>query len=107
MAARSFGAATTAGALALCGGATLAQGDPEQGEKVFNKCKACHAVDEPQNRLGPHPVGLLSRAAGSVEGFRYSAATKEASITRNADTTAEYVADPRGFIHKDALAANG
>jgi cytochrome c len=41
--------------------AALAQGDAAQGEKVFNKCKACHAVDEPQNKVGPHLVACLER----------------------------------------------
>ena len=59
-------------ALALMAGAGTAdaQGDPEKGEKVFNKCKACHVVDKEQNRVGPHLVGIFGRPAGSVEGFK-------------------------------------
>ena len=61
-------------------GAAQAQGDPEQGEKVFNKCKAYHAADEAKNRIGPHLVGIFGRTAGSVEGFAYSDAMKSAGI---------------------------
>jgi cytochrome c len=98
MVARYLGTAIVAGALALGSAAALAQGDATQGEKVFNKCKACHAVDEPQNKVGPHLVGVFGRTAGSVEGFRYSDALKESGIVWDEETIAEYVADPRGYI---------
>ncbi len=52
--------------------------DPElvaKGEKVFRKCKACHQVgDSAKNRTGPVLNGIVGRAAGTVEGFRYSKA---------------------------------
>ena len=34
-------------------------GDAEKGKKFFNKCKACHGVDEGgKNKLGPN-FGIL------------------------------------------------
>jgi cytochrome c len=107
MVARHLPTAIVAGAVALASAAALAQGDPAQGEKVFDKCKACHAVDEPQNKVGPHLVGLLGRKAGSVEGFRYSQALKESGITWNEQTIAEYMADPRGYIKGNRMAFAG
>ena len=45
----------------------------EAGEKVFRKCKACHAVgDGAKNKSGPHLNALLGRTMGSVDGFGYS-----------------------------------
>jgi cytochrome c2 len=108
MVARHLPTAIVAGAIALASAAALAQGDPAEGEKVFNsKCKACHAVDEPQNKVGPHLVGVFGRKAGSVEGFRYSPALKESGITWNEQTIAEYVADPRGYIKGNRMAFAG
>ena len=107
MVARYLGTAIVAGALALASTAALAQGDAEQGEKVFNQCKACHAVDEPQNKVGPHLVGIIGRPAGSVEGFKYSDALKESGITWNEETIAAYVADPRGYIKGNRMAFAG
>jgi cytochrome c len=107
MVARSFGTAVVAGALALISTAALAQGDPAHGEQVFNKCKACHAVDEPQNKVGPHLVGVFGREAGSVEDFRYSNALKESGITWNEETIAAFVADPRGYIKGNRMAFAG
>lgn len=104
---RYLGAGVVAGALALSSSIALADGDPEDGAKVFNKCKACHVVDEPQNRVGPHLVGLFGRQAGSVEDFRYSDAMQESGVTWNEETIAEYVADPRGYIKGNRMAFAG
>ena len=49
-----------------------AAGDPEAGEKVFRKCQACHEGKAPRNKVGPQLVGSVGRAAGTVEGFKYS-----------------------------------
>lgn len=43
------------------------------GEKVFKKCAACHKVGEgAKNGTGPMLNGIVGRAAGTVEGFKYS-----------------------------------
>jgi cytochrome c len=107
MVARYLSTAIVAGALALSSTAALAQGDAAEGEKVFNKCKACHAVDEPQNKIGPHLVGIFGRPAGSVEDFRYSDAMKESGVTWNDETIAAYLADPRGYIKGNRMALAG
>jgi cytochrome c len=49
----------------------FAAADPAAGEKVFGKCKSCHAVDG-KNKTGPHLNGVVDRMHGSVEGFAYS-----------------------------------
>jgi cytochrome c len=107
MIARYLGAGALAGILALSSSVALAQGDAEKGEKVFNKCKACHVVDEPKNRVGPHLVGIFGRPAGSVEDFKYSDAMKESGVTWNEETIAAYLADPRGYIKGNRMAFAG
>ena len=87
--------------------AALAQGDPEQGEKVFNKCKVCHVADEEENKIGPTLVGIFGRPAGSVEGFKYSDAMKESGVTWDEETLAAYVADPKGYIQGNKMAFPG
>ena len=48
-------------------------GDADAGEKVFRKCKACHAVgDGAENKIGPVLNGIVDRPIASVEGFEYS-----------------------------------
>ena len=79
-------------------GGAYGQGDPEAGAKVFNKCKACHAVDEEQNKVGPHLVGIIGRPAGSVEDFKYSDAMAESGIVWEDETIAAYLKDPKGYV---------
>ncbi|MEX3007841.1 c-type cytochrome [Hoeflea sp. TYP-13] len=54
-------------------GPAFADGDVAKGEKVFKKCKACHAVgDGAKNKVGPHLNGIVDNTIGSVEDFKYS-----------------------------------
>ena len=51
-----------------------------EGETVFKKCKSCHQVGEgAKNRSGPVLTGIVGSPAGSVDGFRYSNALKNAA----------------------------
>lgn len=60
----------------------FAEGDAEKGEKVFKKCKACHAVGEDaKNKVGPHLNGIIGAPAGQNADFKYS----EALTTMAAD----------------------
>src|SRR3546814_1585273 len=49
-----------------------AQDDAAKGKKVFQKCRACHAVEPGKNKIGPTLHGVSGRKAGSVEGFNRS-----------------------------------
>ncbi len=52
----------------------------QSGEKVFKKCKSCHQIGEgAKNRSGPMLTGVMGRAFGTVDGFKYSGVFKEAS----------------------------
>lgn len=53
----------------------FADGDLKKGEKVFKKCKSCHAVGEgAKNKVGPPLNGIIGAEIASVEGFKYSKA---------------------------------
>ena len=69
------------------------------GEKVFKKCKACHQVgDGAKNRSGPQLNGLMGRAIGGVDGFKYSKTMGSMGGEWNAETLAAFLADPRGYV---------
>jgi cytochrome c len=94
--------------VALASGSVLAQeGDPAAGEKVFNKCKACHVLDEQKNRVGPYLLGVIGRPAGTAEGFTYSSAMKDSGIVWDEETIAEYVADPKSYVPGNRMAFPG
>lgn len=85
-----------------------ASGDAQAGEKVFNKCKACHVITDADGetivkggRTGPNLYGIYNRTAGSVEDFRYGDSLVEAGengLEWNEEEFAGYVADPKGFL---------
>jgi cytochrome c len=85
-------------------------GDAAAGQKVFNKCKACHVVDEEKNRVGPHLVHIIGREIAAVDGFKYSKAMAEFGADGNVwdvPTLSEYLAAPRKLIKGTKMAFAG
>ncbi len=102
-----------AAVLLLAGmGSALAQdGDVEKGEKVFKKCKACHTVGEgAKNKVGPLLNGIVGRAWGTIEGFKYSkdllAQAEEGKVWDDATLDA-YLKKPKDVIPKGKMAFPG
>lgn len=88
----------TIAVFAILAGAASA-GDPAEGQKVFNKCRACHTVGEnAKNGVGPLLNGLFGRKAGTIEGFKYSDANKSSGVTWDEKNFAEYIKDPKKFM---------
>jgi cytochrome c len=84
--------------------------DAEAGKKVFSRCKACHTVDAPTNKVGPHLDGIVGRKAASLPNFVYSDAMKakgaEGLVWDEANLTS-YLTDPKGFIPGNKMAFAG
>jgi cytochrome c len=87
--------------------AAQALGDAQRGAQVFAQCKICHSLEAGKNMLGPSLHGLIGRKAGSVPGYAYSPAMKNANVTWNDDTLSKYLADPKAFIPGDKMAFPG
>jgi cytochrome c len=83
-------------------GGALAQGDVALGEQVFKKCTVCHAVgDGAKNKVGPQLNGVLGRTAGTLEGFNYSQAIKDAGaggLVWTPETVGEFLTKPKDFV---------
>ena len=107
MTTRCLGVWVAAGLVALASSAALAEGDPEQGAKVFNKCKACHVANEEKNRVGPHLVGIVGRPAASVADYKYSAAMAESGIVWDEEILDQYLASPKDVVPGGKMAFAG
>lgn len=102
--------AVSAFALALVAtGATNAYAqDVAAGEKAYAKCRACHQVGEKaRNVVGPILNGLFGRKSGTVPGYNYSKANKEANIVWTPENFAEYIRNPRAAMPGNKMAFAG
>jgi cytochrome c len=82
-------------------------GDVQRGAQVFAQCKICHSLEAGKNVVGPSLHGLIGRKAGSVPGYAYSPAMKNANVTWNDDTLSKYLVDPKAFIPGDKMVFAG
>ena len=86
--------------------------DPAAGEKVFNKCKACHAIGEgATNKVGPQLNGIVGRKAASIETFSgYGEGLKELAaggLVWDEAKLTDYLRDPKAFNPKTKMAFVG
>ncbi len=86
-------------------------GDAKKGEKVFNKCKACHAVGEDaKNKVGPVLNGIVDAPAGRTEDFKYSKALielAEGGLVWDEETLSAYLTDPKEVIPGGSMSFAG
>jgi len=85
----------------------LAECDPAAGQKVYNKCRACHSLEPGVQLMGPSLHGVLGRPAGAVEGFYYSPAMAKADLVWNAQNLDAFLAEPQTFIPGNVMPFSG
>ena len=93
-------------ALAVSAG-NAAAADAAKGKKVYNKCKACHALKAGKNKVGPTLHGLFGRKAATIPGFKYSKAMKASGVTWDEESLRAYLKKPRKFIKGTRMAFAG
>lgn len=80
----------------------LAEGDAKKGEKIFRKCKACHAVGEDaKNKVGPVLNGIIGKPAALNPDFKYSKAMIEAGengLVWEPDSLAVFLTKPKDLV---------
>jgi len=75
-----------------------AEGDASRGEKRFEECVACHALEKDKESVGPSLYGVFGRKAGEGGDFRYSPALKRSGITWDAHTIETFITDPQAVV---------
>ena len=85
-----------------------AAADPVRGERVFQRCYACHSVVAGEGRLpGPSLHCLFGRRAGTQSGFEFSPAMIEAGSAKGLvwtrATLDAFLADPSSLVPGTAM----
>jgi cytochrome c len=103
-----------AAALAVLGApgpVTAQEGKAEDGAEVFKKCRACHDVGpDAKNKVGPLLNNIVGRKAGTIEGFAYSEANKNAGgkgLTWTEGVLLKYLENPLVFMPGTKMAFAG
>ena len=95
---RSLAALTLALLVGLWWGSASAQ----EGERVFQRCYACHSFDPAERGLsGPTLRGIFGRRAGTLDGFDYSQPLREAGrhgLVWSAETLDRFLEDPEALV---------
>ena len=94
-------------AVCLLGVASAEAADSAKGKKVFNRCKACHSLEAGKKKVGPSLHGVFGRTSGTLEGFKFSKAMKEAAIVWNDETIGAYLKAPKAYIKGNKMAFAG
>ena len=81
------------------------------GEGLWRQCRSCHTVEEGgRNGTGPNLYNVVGRAAGSVEGVRYSNPMQAAAadgLVWTPETLDEFLADPRSYMRGTRMSFRG
>jgi cytochrome c len=103
--------AAAAVTLALCVPVQAFAQDAAKGEVTFKKCQICHEVGPAAKvKVGPILNDVIGRKAGTLPGFAYSPAMKEAGekdLTWSDENIGKYLENPREFVPKNKMAFVG
>ena len=83
----------------------LASADVGRGARAFNKCAACHRLEDGANGTGPHLYEIVGRPKSAVDGFGYSGALGEGEWT--AENLSAFIESPRSYAPGTSMAFAG
>ena len=93
-------------------GAVHAQGNAENGEDIFKKCRACHLVGEgAKDTVGPNLNGVIGRKAATGETYKtYSDNIKDLGakgMVWDETTLDAYLENPKAVVPTGKMAFPG
>jgi len=81
--------------------------DVEAGALAATKCVACHALDTPDNRVGPSLHGVYGRKIAGYEGFGYSRALRKLEGVWTEEDLDKFLLKPQAYARGTSMAFGG
>jgi cytochrome c2 len=81
--------------------------DAGKGERVFNKCKACHQLEDGANGAGPHLYGVVGREVAAADGFGYSGSLSEVVDVWTPKELSAFLENPAGYAPGTTMGFGG
>lgn len=97
--------------ISLLGATALAEGNAENGETVFRKCRTCHDIGpKAKNKVGPHLNGIIGRKAATRDGYAYSPVFKALGakgVVWDEETLLKYITKPSDMAPRSKMVFTG
>jgi len=79
------------------------------GRLLFAQCAACHSLLTPgaTDNRGPTLAGLFGRKAGTLSGFRFSAAMRQKGVVWTETTLHAYLTKPSAYVPGTTMIHSG
>jgi cytochrome c len=84
----------------------FASADAGKGERVFNKCKACHKLDG-TNGTGPYLNGVVDRDIAAVDGYSFSEALTSLEGNWTPEALNDFLENPKGYAPGTKMSFTG
>ena len=88
--------------LALLVGLRWGSAWAQEGERVFQRCYACHSLDPAERGpSGPTLRGIFGRRAGTLDGFDYSQSLRDAGragLVWSGEALDRFLEDPEALV---------
>ncbi|PPR78493.1 MAG: Cytochrome c-552 [Alphaproteobacteria bacterium MarineAlpha3_Bin5] len=82
--------------------------EPERGQKLFKKCKACHSVQKGgKNGIGPNLWDIVGRKKAGVSAYQYSDVLKDMGGDWSFSDLDLFLADPKAFAKGTKMSFRG
>ncbi len=85
----------------------FAMADAGRGERVFNQCRACHALEDGANGAGPYLYNVVGRDVGVAQGYAYSGALSEAADVWTPENLNGFLENPQGYAPGTSMGYSG
>ncbi|HSF95475.1 MAG TPA: c-type cytochrome [Thermohalobaculum sp.] len=86
----------------------IASADPEDGKRLFLRCKACHTINKGgRHRLGPNLWDVVDRKVSGAKGFKYSSAFRKLEGNWDYAALDALIENPRKFASGTRMAFPG